>query len=81
MTKLSTVPYAYKPAWADSQVIGGGPRGRTRLRCKVIAYTVYEESRTALASQLTALSCAAIYAYDLMTYSNVSMSYVCCINQ
>jgi hypothetical protein len=25
-------------AWADSQAIGGGPRGRTRLRCKVIAF-------------------------------------------
>ena len=25
-------------AWADSQAIGGGPRGRTSLRCKVIAY-------------------------------------------
>jgi hypothetical protein len=25
-------------AWADSQAIGGGPRGRTRLRCKVITY-------------------------------------------
>ena len=25
-------------AWTDSQAIGGGPRGRTRLRCKVTAY-------------------------------------------
>ena len=24
-------------AWADSQAIWGGPRGRTRLQCKVIA--------------------------------------------
>ena len=25
-------------AWTNSQAIGGGPRGRERLRCKVIAY-------------------------------------------
>ena len=25
-------------AWADSQAIGGGPRGRERLRCKIIVY-------------------------------------------
>ena len=25
-------------AWDDSQAIGGGPRDRTRLQCKVIAY-------------------------------------------
>ena len=25
-------------AWTDSQAIGGGHRGRQRLRCKVIAY-------------------------------------------
>ena len=25
-------------AWTDSQAIGGGPRGRERLQCKVIAY-------------------------------------------
>jgi hypothetical protein len=25
-------------AWADSQAIGGGPRGRTHLQCKVIAH-------------------------------------------
>ena len=39
MAKLSTVPYAYTlHAWADNQAIGAGPRGRERLRCKVIAY-------------------------------------------
>jgi hypothetical protein len=26
-------------------LIGGGPRGRTRLRCKVIAYCIYERLR------------------------------------
>ena len=39
MTKLSTVPYAYKPGLITQAIGGaGGPRGRERLRCKVIAY-------------------------------------------
>jgi hypothetical protein len=34
---VSTAPYAYEPGLI-ARLLGGGPRGHERLRCKVIAY-------------------------------------------
>ena len=64
-------------AWTDNQVIGGGPRGRTRLRCNAIAYMKNRVSFPLINSHSSLLS--VVSAQSFVTTLHVPALWVCCI--